>query len=219
MSKSTTRFTDFHRLASVGEPAATVVRLMMACNDLTLADDALAVWHGEHAAKRQRRQTGAKMYFVRLQIAHVFEALDIIEHIQKTPILSKAVAVCDHRTRVSFKKVSEFIGTDDYKRMLRVRNNITFHYDHKVVANALRASAEAHPDRPLAISMGDATLDWFFEPADRIIDRIVVRDIFGVAPDADVRAEVDKMVIRLQDICVMFADFAGHFIWYHASRR
>jgi hypothetical protein len=45
------------------------------------------------------------------------------------------------------------------------------------------------------MSMGQATIDWYFEPADRLIDRTVVRDIFGVPQEANVREEVDKIVV------------------------
>jgi hypothetical protein len=133
-------------------------------------------------------------------------------------MLSDAVAACDPHTRQSFDMIAGFIGTEDHKKMMRVRNNLTFHYDEGAVRGALRNAAMEHPDLPLEISMGDETIDWFFEPADRIIDRIVVRDIFGVAPDADVRAEVDEVVVRLHGIMKAFADFAGYFIWHHTKR-
>jgi hypothetical protein len=210
--------TNFGRLAGTGQLAPTLVRLMMACNDLTLANDSLEAWHRDQTANREQRQVGAKMYFVRLQMAHLFEALSIIEHIRGAPKLSEAVAACDERTRQSFEKVSAFIGTDDYRRMARIRHNITFHYDDGAVEKALEAAAKAHPGYPLAMQMGRETIDWFFEPGDRIIDRIVVRDIFGVAPDADVRIEVDKIIGRLQEIGEAFADFAGYFVRHHTAR-
>jgi len=217
MSRSTSRSTNFRRLAGVPELSPTIVRLMMACNDLAIADHSLAIWHGEQPHHRRHRETGARMYFVRLQIAHIFEALSIIEHIRDTPKLRDAVAECDQRTRGSFEKVVSFIGTDDYQIMLRIRNNITFHYGDRVVEKAIVAAAKSYPDVPLTMSIGQETIDWFFAPADRIIDRIVVRDIFSVPDEADVRVEVDNIVVRLQIIVKMFADFAGYFIWRHSN--
>jgi hypothetical protein len=218
MGRSSTRFINFQRIGAPGNLASTILRLMMACNDQTLVDDALAAWHRERSDAHERRAVGAKMYFVRLQIAHVFEALSIIQTIRDTSELADAVSAYDVRTRGSFDKIANFIDTDDYKKMVRIRNNITFHYDEGAVAKAFREVAAEHPDLSLHISMGDETIDWFFEPADRIIDRIVVRDIFAVPREADVRAEVDNIVVRLHDVVKAFADFAGYFIWHHTRR-
>ena len=158
------------------------------------------------------------MYFIRLQIAHIFEALDIIESIRASQQLTEAVHACDSRTRQSFDKVAAFVGTADYKRMLRIRNNVTFHYDPGVIDKALPTAAAKHPDSPLSMSMGQGSIDWHFEPADRLIDRIVVRDIFGVEEGANVREEVDKIVVRLQEIGGQLVEFAGYFIWHQQSR-
>lgn len=60
-----------------------VVKLMMACNDMQLANEALSSWKENQPRNRQCRQAGAKMYFARLQMAHLHEALKIIEEIRK----------------------------------------------------------------------------------------------------------------------------------------
>jgi hypothetical protein len=210
------RLINFRQLASKGPLATTIIRLMMACNDLGLADHSLAQWH-QPAETRQRRRVGAKMYFLRLEIAHMYEALSIIQEIQANPALRQAVAVSDWRTKKSFNQIRRFIGSNDWKRMLRIRNNITFHYGDKATEKAFARSAAGHPDRYWQIS-GEEPIDWFFEPADRIIDRIVVTDIFGILDTADIRKEVDTIVVRLHEAIKVFADFAGYFIWHHTGR-
>lgn len=215
MGRSTTRYTTFRRLKGTGEIASTILRLMMACNDLMLTDNSLATWKDEQRPQWKLRGVGAAMYFIRVQIAHLFEAFSIIEDISGSAKLTEALAACDGRTQQSFQRVSDFIGSADYKKMRRIRNNLTFHYDAKVVEAALNKAAIAHPDVPFRVSMGDATIDWFFEPADRIIDRMVVRDIFAVPEGVDVRVETDNIIARLQEVAKTFADFAGYFIWHH----
>ena len=71
----------FDTLLARGQSAATVVKLMMACNDLSLANQALADWKKEQPNLRKSRQSGAQMYFVRLQIGHLYEGLKVIEEI------------------------------------------------------------------------------------------------------------------------------------------
>jgi hypothetical protein len=133
---------------------------MMACNDLGLADHTLKLWHGEHETRR-RRQVGAKMFFVRLEIAHMFEAFSIIQHIRDNADLSQAVSNCDRRTRQSFDEVVEAIDSDDWKRMLRIRNNITFHYGEGVTKKAFKTALSSYLDTPWEISLGDYQLTGF----------------------------------------------------------
>jgi hypothetical protein len=40
-------------------------------------------------------------------------------------------------------------------------------------------------------------LDWYFELGDLVNDRIVVRGIFKAPNDADVRAAIDPILLRL----------------------
>lgn len=218
MPRSSIRITTFRRLASKGDVAPTLLLLMMALNDLTLTNDALEYWHGDLNASRANRQVGAKMYFVRLRLSHIFEALKIIENIRDTPALRAAVDQCDQPTQASFERVVNFIGSEEYKFLVLIRNNITFHYSERRTQNALREIAGAWRDLPLTISMGELPIDWYFEPGDRIVDRIVVRNIFNIPAGADVRPAVDEIVNRLHDVIAIFADFAGYFIRHHTGR-
>ena len=79
MNRTSTRVVDYQRLLDRGRAATIVVKLMMACNDMQLANEALSGWKEEQPRNRQYRQIGAKMYFVRVQMAHLHEALNIIE--------------------------------------------------------------------------------------------------------------------------------------------
>jgi hypothetical protein len=56
-------------------------------------------------------------------MAHIYEALSIIEDIQQDTKLRAAVQQCEAKTRSSFDAVAAFLGTDDYEMLLRIRNN------------------------------------------------------------------------------------------------
>jgi hypothetical protein len=218
MSKSTTTFVALCHLARLGDLAPVILRLMMACNDFSIANDAFGQWSAEQSRTRKDRQLNARLYFLRVQIAHVYEALSIINEVQRKPLLLAAVRRCDARTQQSYDRLVAHLATSQYKIMRRLRNKITFHYDPTIACAGLMAIAANHPDQQTIVRMGDAALDWYFEAADIIVGRTVVRQIFNISLTADARAEADKIVLDLQDIANTFGDFAGYFIKHHTGR-
>ena len=50
-----------------------------------------------------------------------------------------------------------------------------------------------------------------------VIDRMVVRDIFKAPEDADLRAAIDPILLRLHTMAAAFSDFAGYFVRYHLT--
>jgi hypothetical protein len=201
--------------------ASVVVRLMMAMNYLGVANSALAEWDQTKDRKKDARRHGGKLYYGRMLMAHVYEALHIIEEIKNSTHLKATVNRCDSKTRASFDAVAKFLHTNDYKVLGRIRNKSSFHYDPKLTVRALEKLVEKYPDHRFPYSLGQDILDWYFELGDLINDKIVVRYIFEVpdeVPDqANVRTvqtEIDSILHRLHTMAVAFTDFAGHFIWH-----
>jgi len=75
-----------------------VLRLMMACNDLTIANQALGICRRTESEKNEYIRRGAALYFVRLQMAHLHEALKIVSEIQGCPNLRRFVDQCPQAT-------------------------------------------------------------------------------------------------------------------------
>jgi hypothetical protein len=217
MTRSTTRLTTINKIAAKGELGEVLIQLMMVCNDLTLCNHALDAWKREGDRKLQCRKTGAQMYFVRLQIAHMFEAMEIVKRIRESHELMEHVTGADSRTRDSFTRTANFIGSADYEKMLRIRNNMTFHYGDGIIRKALKKPSSGLKGMNLVVTLSDDLSQWFFAPSDRIIDQIVVREIFAIPQDADVRKEVDEIADRLLSYIENFGDFAGNFIWKYAT--
>jgi hypothetical protein len=213
-----TQTTTFKHLAGKGKLGTVLVRLMMFVNDLGLCNDALEQWHKYEDEPHKKRSAGAKMYFVRLMIAHIFEALKIVNKINGDPDLKYTVGQCDRKTQELFKKVVAIVGTDQAKTMGKVRNDITFHYIHDKVDTALASLAKRFPDVSRPISIGERTIDWYYEPSDRVIDNAVLKEIFEVPEDADLGAEIGKIIERMQSIGDDLATFAGQFIFHHAAK-
>jgi hypothetical protein len=140
----------------------------------------------------------------------------MVEEIRDSAELMKAVDRSDPFTRKSFAALLTFIGSPEYKMMACIRNNLTFHYDPKVIERALASLVAKHPDASGSMSLGDDSHNWFFEPGDMVGDRAAVREIFKVPEGADVVAETDKIVMRLHEVVQMFGGFAGSLIWQNS---
>jgi len=210
-SAKTTVVTADKKLASV------IVRLMMAMNDIALANEGLSEWTGTTDPRKVYRQNGGRLYYGRMLMAHIYEALSIIEDIQQDTKLRAAVQQCEAKTRSSFDAVAAFLGTDDYEMLLRIRNNASFHYDGKLAVRALEQIDKSFANHRFTYSLGNDPLDWYFELGDLVNDRIVVRGIFKAPNDADVRAAIDPILLRLHRMAAAFSDFAGYFVRHHLT--
>jgi hypothetical protein len=214
---STTRMVHSARLAADPDIALTVLRLMMAMNDIGVANDALQEWDTTENPKKKIRKEGGKLYFGRMQMAHVHEALLIVQEMENTPSLNRLVERCDLKTRQSFATVVAFLGSKDFKILGDIRNRAAFHYDRQLPLRALNQIVKKYPNDVSPYSLGHETLDWYFELGDKVADRLVVREIFGVPEAADMRAALDEILGRLHEMAVAFSDFAGYFIRHYAK--
>lgn len=136
--------------------AATVIKLMMACNDLSVVNQALGEWKDRSARSDKTIRPGGGMYFIRAEIAHLYEALTIIGQIRDDTSLMAVVESCDQQTRDSFGKLLPYLsgGTshDEFQQLIGlVRHNLTFHYDasgkltqRAVADRAARADGRGH---------------------------------------------------------------------------
>jgi hypothetical protein len=78
------------------------------------------------------------------------------------------------------------------------------------------AGDRGNPSMPLSLSVGHTPLDWYCEPGDKLVDSAVVRQIFEVPEGADVRTEVDRIVVRIYELATDLSEFAGYFIRHYA---
>jgi hypothetical protein len=220
MPRTLTKYINFETLLARGESAIIVVQLMMACNDLTLANAALGEWKKEQTISRKGRQIGAGMYFVRTQIAHLHEGLKIIETIQNNPKLSSLIERCDFETKESFQNLKQFLPRgpkrDEFEKLIgRVRHNLTFHYNKcgKLINTAILDRAARSDAKISSMTRADTAYLWHFKVADDLIDSIVVRQIWDIHRTADLRVEADRVAMYVHKIFMWFMDFSTEFIW------
>jgi hypothetical protein len=79
---STTKNVRLGSIADKGKLGSVLIRLMMVMNDMSLAMDGLGWWVNENERTRQHREVGARIYFVRLQLSHLYEGMKIIKEIE-----------------------------------------------------------------------------------------------------------------------------------------
>jgi hypothetical protein len=208
-----------------GKSSTTLVKLMMACNDLTLANDALGMWKKEDGRQRLSRQRGAQMYFVRLQIGHLVEALKIVEEFRKDPELMRLLQRCDARTRASFAHLEPFLKGGVREREFtglagQLRHNLAFHYNEsgKLIERALARRGTRFPGKPSVVTRGTPPILSYFSLADELLDSIVVRQLWGIPEDADLRNAADDAIMRVHEVLLAFVDFAGEVCWKLTER-
>ena len=88
-----------------GEDAGIVTSLMLACNDMSLCNQALSMASKEDAYSSAKTASGARMYFLRMQISHLWEALKIVPELRASANLMRRVKSSDQRTQESFRQL------------------------------------------------------------------------------------------------------------------
>jgi hypothetical protein len=192
--------------------ASVVMRLMIAMNDLGMTNSSMAEWQATDDPKKRARWRGGLLYFGRVQSAHLFEALSIIQEIGDDPDLMRTVNSCDTKTIDSFDTAAKSLESSDFALLARLRNNTAFHYNVELPLRRLKRLVERWPNHVTPFSLGSDTLDWHFELGDLIIDEIVIREIFAIPEAEDVRKGAVAVLDRLHKIGTAFSDFAGYFI-------
>jgi hypothetical protein len=226
MSRFHTRYIDFRELKDRGLTAGIVIKLMMVCNDLSFANQALADWKEDQEGGRQTRQKGAKLYSLRLQMAHLYEGFDLVRAIKADETLMGLLERCDLRTQESFRSLESYLpgGTQRqrFEQILgRIRNNLTFHYDEsgKLIGRAI-AELSLRPDPIGSVTRASTAHNWYFEAADRVLNSIVCFQGWSIPKDAPNLSErADAIAMECHEIFLRFVDFAGELIWRYVGKE
>jgi len=218
MSRTRTIFVDLQRLQLDPDSASIIINLMMAANDIALANQCLKKIKSEESRIRRPIQRGAAMYFIRLQCGHLNEGLKVIQDIKDNKQLFSRVKLCSQTAKDSFEKMADCLkGGKENKKFEqyvgRIRHNTIFHYDKKLINKALAARAGRKESSRSKITLGDDISLFRFELSDDIVDSIVCREICKVPRNADLRKEIDDIMDWASDKAMALIDFAGEFIY------
>ena len=164
------------------------------------------------------------MYFVRMQFAHLHEALKVVDEVRKDQSLLALVHQCDDKTQDSFRRLEAFLPNGARRAEFEglvgtIRHNVTLHYDEtgKRIRRALTMLSARTKDYTSSITRGSTAYAWYFKAADSVVNNIVCHQIWGIPETADVMDEANKKVDRCHEIFLLFVDFAGEFIWKYCQ--
>jgi hypothetical protein len=127
MGRSTTWYVKASTIATRSDIASIMVRLMMTVNDLSLINNAIGDWSEARERKKVRRKISGTLYFVRILMGHVYEALKLIRVISEHPQLRDTVMDCDRRTIEEFLLIESFVKSPEMEILEDFRNKAAFH--------------------------------------------------------------------------------------------
>jgi len=224
MSRSQTLFVDLPRLLFNKEETSIIIRLMMAGNDISLANQCLAKYKEDPGRMRQHVQKGALMYFIRLQCGHLNEAMSLIQKICDTQKLYERIEHCTPHAQTCFDNLKKCLkGGPDFSKykdyVMKVRHKTGFHYDGELVERALADRASRPEARISKITRGDHISLWRFDLSDDIVDSIICRYIWKIPRGADLRKQADEISDFGSNLCKSFLDFCGEFIFSYIQEK
>ncbi len=185
MGQTRTLFIDIHKLDRQGDDAAIVLRRMMACNDLVLANSILGRYKDDQSPSTEYIRRGAGLYLIRVQIAHLYEYFDVIGDIAAATSLQPLINRCPTQVRERFDTLKMYVKGGANRREFEkefgvIRNATAFHYDQKLVLRALRDRAQRRPSRVHKITTSRDIRRIRFEVADEVIDTLTCRHILKI---------------------------------------
>lgn len=224
MTRTQTTFVDLSRLISQKKEASLIIRLMMACNDISLANQCLAQYKKDQPPIRKHVQKGALMYFVRLQCGHLKEAMDLLQKLCADKYLFKRVDNCSQEAQLSFKRLIDcFKNGPNYNKyrdyILKVRHKTVFHYDGKLVEKALADRANRTGAKISKITRGDHISLWRFDLSDDIVDSLICRQLWKIPREENLREKADEISDFGSNLCVSFLDFCGEYIFSYIKEK
>ena len=221
-------YINLNKLNFDEEIAATIIRLMMACNDNTLANTCLAIYKDNTTEKNKYINDGACMYFVRQQIGHTHEGLKIIKEISDNPRLKNFVNKCSNDAQQAFQRLCQYIlggkKRHEYEKYFgRIRHNFAFHYHESGdwIKQSLKEKLNIKKQNTAPITLGEVNKTRY-NLADQIVDNIVCRKIFGIPYEINFekdRIAVDKILKFGSDIARDLIGFGGEFIHNYSEEN
>jgi hypothetical protein len=211
-----TLLVDIGKLSRRGEEGAIVVGLMIAFNDLTMANVAQRLYN-EDTSRYTNYDSGAGIYFARIQMAHLVEALDLVKAVDRNATLSTLVAQCPDPTANHFAELLSYASGGYQRRIFAdrfktLRHTIAFHYDLGDVKDALSERSQRRGDVAHLICEADDIRLAHFQLADDIVDTLVCTRAWKLAPGPNLPEDANDVLSFGFEIYTHFIRFVGAFV-------
>lgn len=221
--RTTTLFIRFSKLANC-ESAEVVVTLAMICNDLAIANSSMSRSSEAKSPLVAHVRRGARMYFSRMMCGHLNEGLDAIRSVRDIPELRVIVTQCSVAAQAAFEELCNCLpGSPQHKNFEKyvgwVRNRVAFHYDPKDIRWAIQDRAGRAGADTSSLTGGGDIHSTRFEFGDDLLDSIVVRRLWKIPRDKDVRSEADRVATWCDEMCRRFLEFCQEFVPFFLRGR
>jgi hypothetical protein len=215
MARTRTLYVNLRRLALRPQEAGIILRLMMVCNDMALANSRLGAATEGRDGVPEHLAWGSKMYAIRLQIGHLNEAMPIFEDLRNCDALMAVVESCTQYARDCFAEVTSCLkGGANHKLFIKrigiVRHKTVFHYDHDLVVEALKDRANT-AKQPQSLTVSNDVRQMRYGVADAILDTLTVRHIWKLR-DADINDKLDEVLAFGERLHRASVEFGQEFI-------
>jgi hypothetical protein len=175
------------RVKDKGPTGTLMIRVAMAVNDI-LAADHLRVFAKELDNKHAELQAGLIRYSIRMQIAHLREAIWLVEEVDKDPYLTQYKKKLSAEAQAAHSVIRELnlngLDQSKFKTIYkRSRDSLTFHYKRaaadSIVKNAIENLVSKHSNPLGSVIAGEQDEAWF-ELADKVVNAAMCWDIWEV---------------------------------------
>jgi hypothetical protein len=211
MPRTKTVYIDLKNLAHLNE-ASPIVRLMMVCNDVSMADAKLG--EAYHEQIPANRDWAATLYFDRLLCGHLNETMAIIEELRSGAPTRKLLRRCSEHCQACFEKLASCLkdgaNHDRFKQVVKIRNKVSFHYDEKLVQRALMDRAST-AKKPSSITTSNDVRKIRYKVADDILGTLMVHHIWGAKGD-EMNDRLDEALSFTDSLVRALLEFGSEFV-------
>lgn len=228
---SNTIYIDLKKLYDAGkDEASLIVRLMVACNDITLANHCMSKYKYEELIGTQEHvRKGALLYFVKLQCGHLNESLPLIKQldiaIQANQNLKSIYEKCTQDTKDDFLKLRDClegnINHDEFKRKVEsIRHKTAFHYQgSKLFKKSINKRANNPSTQYSSITMSDDLSCLRFNVADEVADTLVCNFLWKISDDRNLQNTADEYSDFGSELCKSFVNFCVEFVFRYIKEK
>lgn len=204
---------EFEKLARQGDAGTDLMRMMLAVNDIVLANIAMRPYMSDH-----RKNAALLRYFFRLQCGHLSEALPLLDLVRATPRLSSVFATCSSDAHECFNDLlaayTRQVKPELQGIVKRIRNKVAAHYDAKMFERALQRRAAAGAVG--TVTFGEDIGETRYSIADDVEETIVARNIFALSDSlspAQFETESNDRLEYVTSLCKKYERFCREFAY------
>jgi len=223
MKRSRTWFIDLKKLSLAKEDASIILSLMMAFNDISLANRGYIHYEQKTDPKLSDIRKGGRKYFANLQCGHLNEGIKIIAEMNKKEEIRDYISELSEECQNSYMRLAKCIkGGSDYKKfqkyVSKIRHKLIFHYDSDLIDKALMDRVKNVDEPPSKVTAGESLDVCRFSIADDLLETSLCRHIWKIPRNKDLFQEIEVILNFINGIVKDFLFFSREFLCNYTAK-